>query len=98
MFHFTNVMLFVAVSFLILGVGLAVRVFLGSRREKPAQFRDYFGPQFDGGLQRQSAFSDTEDWPTDRQPRFAPFRLRGSETSQRSAKVNGDSYWDRDSD
>jgi hypothetical protein len=83
MLTLTTVLFLAGAFVLILCVGLAVRAFLGNRRAKWTPFRDYFGPEYDRDLLQQSAFSETEDWLADRQARFAPFRRRDPEESER---------------
>ena len=82
MFNLTNAML-IGASVVILAIVIAVSAFLVSRREKPAPFCDYFGPEYDRDLLQQSAFSETEDWLADRHARFSPFRLRDPAVNER---------------
>jgi hypothetical protein len=61
MSHFTIVLLIVSAFVLILGTVMAVRSFLENRAEEMAPFRNYFGPEYDRDLLRQSAWCDDEN-------------------------------------
>jgi hypothetical protein len=76
MFPITNGMLFVGALTIILCVGLAASSFLRNRRGKAAPFRDYFGPEYDRCLLRDSSFSEVKDWLAGRSSRFTPFHSR----------------------
>jgi hypothetical protein len=97
MFHLTIAMLLIGAIVLLLGVVLAVRAFIEKRNGEMAPFRDYFGPEYDRDLRRQSAFSDSEDWRADYQSRFTPFRLRDPEANNQETRVSGATQWDRES-
>jgi hypothetical protein len=74
--HLTNYLLIVGALVLIFSIVMAVRAYLENRREEAAPFRNYFGSEYDRELLQRSSFSETEDWPADRDARFTPFRLR----------------------
>ena len=98
MVHLMNVMFFAGAIILFVGVGLAVKAFFANLRERSAPFRDYFGPEYERDLLRQSFFSETQDWRADSDARFTPFRLREQGTSERRTRVGGSVRRDRDSD
>ena len=61
MSHLTIVLLIVGAFVLILGMITAVRAYLENRRQETAPFRDYFGPEYDRDLLRQSSWCDDEN-------------------------------------
>lgn len=84
MHHLSNSQLLIGAFVLILATVVAVSAFLDNRREKVAQVRDYFGPEYNLDLLQHSSLSETEDWVADRHARFAPFRLRDPGANERS--------------
>jgi hypothetical protein len=96
--HLTSAMLLIGGFVLILGIVVAVGAFLENLAGKAAPFRDYFGPEYDRDLLRHSAFSETEDWQAERHSRFATFRLRDPDCSERRRKKGGATRWERGSD
>ncbi len=93
--HLLNAMLLVSSLFLLLGAVLGVRNLLEIRKGRSSLFRDYFGPEYDRDLLRQSAFSEAEDWQADRHVRFAPLRLREPEANEPKTRDNDASQWGR---
>lgn len=69
MSHFAIVLLIVGAFALIIGTVMAVRAYLENRGEEMAPFRNYFGPEYDRDLLRQSSWCDNEN-SYDRQSRF----------------------------
>ena len=69
---------------LVLGVIPAIKALLGDRNRDDAPFRDYFGPEYDRDLLRQSTLSETEEWRADDDSRLPSFRLRYLEGRERN--------------
>ncbi len=78
MFESTDEMVLVGASILILVV-LASIAFYFSRRSEAAYSPEFFGPEYDQDLRKQSDLSENESWQADYETRFTPFRLRDPE-------------------
>jgi hypothetical protein len=61
MSHLAIVLVIVGAFILILGTVMADRAYLKNRGEAIEPFRDYFGPEYDRDLLRQSSWSDNEN-------------------------------------
>lgn len=68
---------------LILVIVFAIAGILRNRMAKTPPFLNYFGSKYDRDLLQHSSMSESEDWRSDRQPRFTPFRLRDSAKVER---------------
>jgi len=84
MIDFTDVILLACALALVLGVMPAIRTLLGDRNGNIAFFRDYFDPEYDRDLLRQSTLSETEEWQADDASHLPAFRLRDFEGRERS--------------
>jgi hypothetical protein len=88
MYHLTNPELFLSILALALAVILGVRSVLGDRKEKSAPFRNYFGSGYQRELLRHSELSESEEWRTDLESRFARLRQRDPSVDERRNKVS----------
>ena len=79
----TKALLITGAIILIVCVVLALRAIQRLHRQQAAPFRDYFGPEYDRDLLRQSELSESQDWRADRHPSFTPFRLRDPRADER---------------
>lgn len=61
MSHLTIILLIVGAFAFILGTVKAVSAYLENRSEEIAPFRNYFGPEYDRDLLRQSSWCDDGD-------------------------------------
>ena len=75
MSHLAIVLLILGAFALVLGTIKAVRAYLENRGEEMAPFRNYFGPEYDRDLLRQSSWCDDEN-PYDHQTRLNAFNVR----------------------
>ena len=97
MSHLTLVLLIVGAFVLILGTVMAVRAYLENRGEEMAPFRNYFGPEYDRDLLRQSSWCDNES-PYDRRTRFNAFKVRDRGATERYSSGSGTNWRNRDRD
>jgi hypothetical protein len=97
MSHLAIVLLIVGAFALILGTVTAVRAYLENRGEEMAPFRNYFGPEYDRDLLRQSSWCDNES-PYDRQSRFSAFKIREGGATGRHSSGSGTTWRNRDRD
>ena len=97
MSHLTLVLLIVGAFALILGTVMAVRAYLENRGEEMAPFRNYFGPEYERGLLRQSSWCDNES-PYDRRSRFNAFNVRDRGATERYSSGRGTTWRNRDRD
>ena len=88
MYHLTNAQLIIGAFVLILGVFIAVKTFLDNRRKEKAPFRNYFGPEYDRDLLRQSSWCD-EGETYDGRTRFEGFNVRHPGAIVRYSRDNG---------
>ena len=96
MSHLAMVLLIMGAFVLILGTVMAVRAYL-ENREEMAPFRNYFGPEYDRDLLRQSSWCDNEN-PYDRQTRSNAFNVRDRGASGRHSSGSGSTWRNRDRD
>jgi hypothetical protein len=82
MIDFTDAILLA--SALALGLIPTFRSLLRDRNRNAAAFRDYFGPEYDRDLLRQSTLSETEEWRADDDSRLPSFRTRYLEGRERN--------------
>ena len=82
MLNATFSLLFIGAPVLLLGIALAFRRSMLNRRRNATPFRGYFASDDGRELFLQSDFGDAEDWRTDLQTRFTPFRLRNPEIDE----------------
>jgi len=97
MSHLAIVLLIVGAFALILGTVKAVRAYLENRGEEMAPFRNYFGPEYDRDLLRQSSWCDNEN-PYDRQTRLNTFNVRARGTTERYSSGRDTAWRNRDQD
>ena len=97
MSHLAIVLLILGAFVLILGTVKAVRAYLENRGEEMAPFRNYFGPEYDRDLLRQSSWCDNEN-PYDRQIRLNAFSVRQRGASERYSSGSGSTWRNRDRD
>lgn len=69
---------------LLIGLIPTIRTSLRKRNKAAAGFRDYFGPEYDRDLLRQSTLSETEEWQADDDSRLPSFRTRYLEGRERN--------------
>jgi hypothetical protein len=84
MISFTEAVLLASAFALALSVIPAIRTSLRDRNRRAAAFRDYFGPEYDRDLLRQSTLSETEEWRADDDSRLPSFRPRYLEGRERN--------------
>jgi hypothetical protein len=97
MSHLAIVLLILGAFVLILGTVKAVRAYLENRGEEMAPFRNYFGPEYDRDLLRQSSWCDNEN-PYDRQTRSSAFNVRDQGATERHSSGSGSTWRNRDRD
>jgi len=97
MSHLAIVLLIVGAFALILGTVMAVRAYLENRGEEMAPFRNYFGPEYDRDLLRQSSWCDNES-PYDRRTRFNAFKVRDRGATERYSIGNATTWRNRGRD
>jgi hypothetical protein len=97
MSHLTIVLLIVGAFVLILGTVKAVRAYLENRGEEMAPFRNYFGPEHDRDLLRQSSWCDDENL-YDRRTRIDAFNIRDRGATERYSGGSGTTWRNRDRD
>ena len=86
--HLTVAMLLVGAFVLIFGTGVAARAYLKNRAEEIAPFCNYFGPEYDRDLLRQSSWSDDEN-PYNRRTRIDAFNVRDRDATERYSSGSG---------
>jgi hypothetical protein len=96
MLNVTFSLLCIGAPVLLLGVALAFRKSMHNRRENAAPFRGYFAAVSDRDFLQHSDLSESEDWRSDLQSRFTPFRLRNPEIDELRERANR--MMDRDPD
>jgi hypothetical protein len=79
MLNATFSLLFIGAPVFLLGIGLAFRRTMQSRRENAAPFRGYFASVNDRDFFQHDDLSETVAWENESQSRFTPFRLRNPE-------------------
>jgi hypothetical protein len=82
MLNATFSLLFIGAPVFFLGIALAFRRSMFNRRKNAAPFRGYFASGNDRDFFQHSDLSEAEDWRTDLQARFTPFRLRNPEIDE----------------
>ena len=97
MSHLAIVLLIVGAFALILGTVMAVRAYLENRGEEMAPFRNYFGPEYDRDLLRQSSWCDGENL-SDRRTRFDAFNVGHWDATERYSRGSGTIRRNRDRD
>ncbi|MGD0480147.1 MAG: hypothetical protein ABSA42_08250 [Terracidiphilus sp.] len=97
MSHLAIVLLIVGAFVFILGTVKAVRAYLENRGEEMAPFRNYFGPEYDRDLLRQSSWSDDENL-NDRRTRVDAFNDRDRGATERHSIGSGTAWRNRDRD
>jgi hypothetical protein len=97
MFHLTNILLTIGAFAFIFGVATVARAYREKRREEAAPFRDYFGPEYDRDLFRQSSWCDHEN-PYDRQTLLDAFNLRDRGATTWYSRGRGTTLRNRDRD
>ena len=95
--HLAIVLLTVGAFALILGAIRAVRAYFENRGEEMAPFRNYFGPEYDRDLLRQSSWCDSEN-PYDRQTRLNALNIRERGATERYSSGRGTTWRNRDRD
>jgi len=95
--HLTVAMLLVGAFVLIFGTGVAARAYLKNRAEEIAPFCNYFGPEYDRDLLRQSSWSDDEN-PYNRRTRIDAFSVRDRGATERYSSGSGTTWRNRDRD
>jgi hypothetical protein len=97
MSHLTIVLLIAGAFAFILGTMKAVSAYLENRGEEIAPFRNYFGPEYDRDLLRQSSWCD-DDNLYDRSARIDAFNTRDRVVTERHSSGNGTTWRNRDRD
>ncbi len=97
MSHPTIFLLMVGASAFILGTVKAVSAYLENRGEEIAPFRNYFGPEYDRDLLRQSSWCD-DDSLFDRRIRIDAFNNADREATERYSIGSGATWSNRDRD
>ena len=97
MSHLAIVLLIVGAFALILSTVMAVRAYLENRGEEMAPFRNYFGPEYDRDLLRQSSWCDDEN-PYNRRTRIDAFNVRDRGATERYSSGSGTTWRNRDRD
>ena len=97
MSHLTIVLLIVGAFVLILGTVKAVRAYLENRCEEIAPFRNYFGPEYDRDLLRQSSWCDDENL-YDRRTRVDAVNIRDRASPSGYSSGSGTTWRNRDRD
>jgi hypothetical protein len=97
MSHLTLVLLIVGAFALILGTVMAVRAYLENRGEEMAPFRNYFGPEYDRDLLRQSSWCDDGNL-YDRRTRMNAFNTRERGATERYSTGSGTTWRNRNRD
>lgn len=92
--HIEIVLLIVGAFVLIPGTVMAVRAYLKNRGEEMAPFRNYFGPEYDRDLLRQSSWCDNEN-PFDRQTRLNASNVREQDATERYSSGSGPTWQNR---
>ena len=95
MSHLAIILLIVGAFVLITGTVLAVRAYLKNRDEEMAPFLNYFGPEYDRDLLRQSSWCDNEK-PYDRQTRLNASNVRERSATERYSSGSGTIWRNRD--
>jgi hypothetical protein len=96
MSHLAIVLLIVGALVLILGTCKAIS-YLANRGEETTPFRNYFGPEYDRDLLRQSSWCDDEDL-IDRRSRIEAFDTRNRNSTEQYSNGSGTAWRDRDRD
>jgi hypothetical protein len=91
------VVLIVCAFVLILGTVKGVRACFEHRAEEMAPFRNYFGPEYDRDLLRQSSWCDEENL-NDRRLRIDAINVRDRGATERYSSGSGTTWQDRDRD
>ena len=97
MSHLAFVLLIVGAFALILGTVVAVRAYLENRGEEMAPFRNYFGPEYDRDMLRQSSWCDDENL-NDRRTRIDAFNIRDRAAIERYSNGSGATWSNRERD
>jgi len=97
MSHLAIVLLIVGAFALILGTVMAVRAYLENRGEEMAPFRNYFGPEYDRDLLRQSSWCDDGNL-YDRRTRMNAFNTRERGATERYSTGSGTTWRNRNRD
>ena len=97
MSHLTMVLLIVGAFVVILGSVKAFRSYIVNRDEEMTPFRNYFGPEYDRDLLRQSSWCD-DDNLNDRRTRIDAFNVRDRGATERYSSGSGRTWQDRDRD
>jgi hypothetical protein len=97
MSHLTIVLLIAGAFAFILGTVKAVSAYLENRSEETAPFRNYFGPEYDRDLLRQSSWSDDENL-YDRRTRSDAFNTRDRGATERYSSGSGTTSRNSDRD
>jgi hypothetical protein len=95
MSHLAIVLLVVGAFVYILGTVKAVRAYLENRGEEMAPFRNYFGPEYDRDLLRQSSWCDDESLK-DGRTRVSAFSDRNA--TERYSSGSSTAWRNRDRD
>ena len=97
MSHLTIVLLIAGAFPLIFGTVKAVSAYLENRSEEMAPFRNYFGPEYDRDLLRQSSWCDGDNL-YDQRNRINAVSIRDRAATERHSSGSG-TYWrNRDRD
>lgn len=97
MSHLAIVLLIIGAFVLILGTVQAIRACFENRAEEMAPFRNYFGPEYDRDLLRQSSWSDDEDL-SNRRIRIDALNVRDWGVTERYSRDSGTTRRNRDRD
>lgn len=97
MSHLTIVLLMVGAIAFILGAVKAVRSYLENRGEEIAPFRNYFGPEYDRDLLRQSSWCDDGNLD-DRRARMDASKARSQAAAKRHSSGSGTTGRNRERD
>ncbi len=97
MSHPAIVLLVVGAVVFMLGTVKVVRAYLENRGEEMAPFRNYFGPEYDRDLLRQSSWCDDEN-PNDRRIRVDAFNDPDRGGTERYSNGRRTTWRNRDRD
>ena len=93
----TIVLVIMGAFVLLLGTVMAVGAHIKNRDEAKAPFRDYFGPEYDRDLLRQSSWCEDEKL-YDRHTTVDAFNARDRSATERYSRSSGTVWWSRNRD
>jgi hypothetical protein len=98
MSHLTIILLIVGAVAFILSTVKAVSAYLKNRGEEIAPFRNYFGPEYDRDLLRQSSWCDGDNNPYDRCTRVDAIDTRDRAATEQHSSGSGATLRNRERD